>query len=243
MLDLFITLFIVTMLAGIATLIKYFKGEGMIAGYNTASPEDQKYMAEKGIGNFVGNYLYLLAAAILCGYLAKRAGFAWGQGLSWVLFAAIVIIMLIRARRFNPPGPPNRYSRLVLILSLTFVLLIAAGITWSALPSGYEFETGKFSITGAYGVSINYTDIESVRLDDKLPPIALKTNGLGLGPIAKGYFQTEKGESVRLFLRSNRAPFLYITIKSKHAPIIINCREPGQTTSLYNELKSRLDYK
>ncbi|MEN6328194.1 MAG: DUF3784 domain-containing protein [Syntrophomonas sp.] len=241
MVDLFITLFVVALLAGTATLIKYFKGEGMIAGYNTASSEDQKYMSEKGIGKFVGNYLYLLAAVILCGYLAKKAGFAWGHGLSWVLFTVIIIIMLIRARRFNPPGPPNRYSRVAVIVSIVFVLLIITGITWSALPSGYEFETGKFRITGAYGASMNYTDIESVRLDDQLPPIAMKINGVGLGPIAKGYFQTEKGESVRLFVRANRPPFLYITIKSKHAPIIINCREPQQTTALYKQLQYHID--
>jgi hypothetical protein len=71
--DLYITLFIVVLLAGIATVIKYFGGEGMIAGYNAASSAEQKYMSEKGIGTFIGNYLYFLAGIILAGTLSKKA--------------------------------------------------------------------------------------------------------------------------------------------------------------------------
>ena len=48
--DLYITLLVVFLLAGLATVIKYFGGEFLISGYNTSSADEQKYMKEKGIG-------------------------------------------------------------------------------------------------------------------------------------------------------------------------------------------------
>jgi len=240
MVDLFTTLFVVFLLAGLATLIKHGGAEGLIAGYNTASKEAQKYMAEKGIGKFTGNYLYLLAAIILAGYLAQKAGFPWGRDLSSALFTAVIIMMVIRARRFNPPGPPSRSSRLAFIAALIIVVMVAAGITWSALPPGFSFKGHELSISGAYGTGIKYGDIETVRLENKIAPITMRTNGLGLGPILKGHFQLESGDSVRLFLRSRRPPFVYIKLGSGSESVIINFSGPDQTIELYRELKSHV---
>ena len=137
--DLYITLLVVFLLAGLATVIKYFGGEFLISGYNTSSPAEQKYMKEKGIGAFVGNYLYLLAGIILAGYLVKKAGFVWGADISWALFVVVIVVMLIRARRFSPPASLStpksaRIRRISLWAGAVITIVVAGLITWNALP-------------------------------------------------------------------------------------------------------------
>jgi len=244
--DLYITLFIVALLAGIATVIKYFGGEGMIAGYNTASSAEQKYMSEKGIGAFMGNYLYLLAGIILAGYLVEKAGFVWGEDISWVLFVGIIVVMLIRAQRFNPPAsmitPQSAKNHQIGLWAGAIVTLtVAAIITWSALPTHFNLEAMQLKITGAYGLSINYSDIEDIHLQTEMPAVGMKTNGLGMGPILKGHFQVEGMGSALLFMRSAHGPVIIITLNNQSNPLLINFSDPAETTRLYQQLKSKTE--
>ena len=242
--ELYIILFIVILLAGLATVIKYFGGEGMIAGYNTASPAEQKYMAEKGIGAFTGNYLYLLAGIILAGYLSKKAGFVWGEDISWALFAVIIIVMLVRAKRFNPPvsmttAKSARTQKVGWWAGAIITLAVAGVVTWNALPTHFDLEAKQVKITGAYGFNINYSEIDNIRLQTEIPPVGMKTNGLNMGPILKGHFQVKGMGSARLFLRSAHGPVLIITLKDHSNPVLINFSDPSETTRLYQQLKSQ----
>ncbi len=241
--DIYITLFIVFLLAGLATVIKYLGGEGMIAGYNTASPAEQKYMSEKGVGAFMGNYLYFLAGIILAGYLSKKAGFIWGEDISWALFVVIIIVMLIRAQRFNPPtsmaAPQSaRTQKIGLWAGAIITIAVAGVVTWNALPTQFNLEASQLKITGAYGFNINYSEIDDIRLQTELPPVGMKTNGLGMGPILKGHFMVEGMGSARLFLRSAHGPVLIITLKDHSNPVLINFSEPSETDKLYQQMKS-----
>ena len=243
--DLYITLFIVVLLAGLATIIKYFGGEGMIAGYNTASPAEQKYMSEKGIGAFVGNHLYFLGGIILAGFLSKKAGFVWGEDISWALFVLIIIVMLIRAQRFNPPAsmatPQSaRTHKFGLWAGAIITIAVALMVAWNALPAQFDLEANQLKITGAYGVNINYSDIEEMSLRTEMPKVGMKTNGLNMGPILKGHFQVEGIGGARLFLRSTHGPVLILTLKCQSNPVLINFSDPAETTRLYQQLQSQI---
>ncbi len=242
--DLYITLFIVLLLAGLATIIKYLGGEGMIAGYNTASPAEQKYMKEKGVGAFIGNYLYFLAGIIMAGYLSKKAGLVWGVDISWALFAVIIIIMLIRARRFNPPTSMSttqsaRTQKISLWAGVIITLAVAGLVTWNALPTQFYLEAKQVKITGAYGLNISYSDIENINLQTEMPIVGMKSNGLNLGPILKGHFKVEGIGNARLFLRSAHGPVLIIILKDHSNPLLINFSDPAETAQLYKQLKSQ----
>ncbi|WP_054693546.1 DUF3784 domain-containing protein [Syntrophomonas palmitatica] len=231
MVDLFVTLFIVFLLIGLGTLIKYFGGEGLISGYNTASAEEQKYARQKGIGKFIGNYLYLLSAVILAGFLLQKAGVPWAAEISWAVFIIIVlIIMPIQARRFNPPGGLSRSARISTLIGLLIVVIVFGGIIRTALPPRISLGEDSFKISGAYGLTIKYSEIEKLELLEKLPAISMRTNGMATGPIAKGHFKLKEGGAVTLFLRSSTPPFLNITFKDGREMIIINfsnLKKPG----------------
>ncbi|MEN6463033.1 MAG: DUF3784 domain-containing protein [Syntrophomonas sp.] len=242
--DLYVTLFVVFLLAGIATIIKYFGGEFLISGYNTSSSAEQRYMKENGISTFIGNYLYLLAGIILTGYLIKKAGFIWGVDISWALFVVVIIVMLIRARRFNPPASQNTtksagIQKIGLWAGAIITLAVAGSITWNALPTQYHLEDKQIIITGAYGLNINYYDIDDIILQTEMPVVSKKINGLNMGPILKGHFTVEGMGSALLFLRSAHGPILIITFKDHSEPVLINFSDPAETNRLYQQLKSQ----
>lgn len=242
--DVYIYLLTVLFIAGLATIVRFFGGEGLIAGYNTASAEEKAYMKEKGIGKFVGNYMYGLAAIILTGFLLEKAGVRYAQDIAWAVFAVVIVIMLIRIRRFNYPGTRNSpQARRSLRLTLLILVIVAVLITWTAFPAGVDLQSDQFVISGVYGVSCRYSDIEQVQLIliEELPDINLRTNGLSLGPINKGHFQLEDGGSVLLYLRNRKPPFIHITFKSEQKPIILNYADPTLTTELFEELYAKVD--
>ena len=246
--DTYITLFIVLLLVGLATLIKYFGCESMIAGYNTASPAEQKYMSEKGIGAFAGNHLYLLAGIILAGHLLKKAGFVWSETISWVLFVLIIIVMLFRIQRFKPPASMStpqsvRTKKIGLGASAVITIAVLALVAWNALPSQFKLQDNQLQITGAYGLNIGYSEIDDIRLQTEMPAVGMKTNGLNLGPILKGHFNVEGMGSTRLFLRSAHGPICIITLKNNPSPVLINFSDPAETTWLFQQLKSHIGAK
>ncbi|MEA4924725.1 MAG: DUF3784 domain-containing protein [Syntrophomonadaceae bacterium] len=244
--DLYITLFIIFMLAGLATLIKYRGGEGWIAGYNTASSAEQKYMAEKGIGAFVGNYLYFLAGIILAGYIGKKAGLVWGEAIAWGLFTVTIMVMLIRAQRFQPPAAMTRpgsarIQKIALGVVGIILLAIAGLVIWGGLPPQFNLEDRQFRITGIYGMAIQYSAIDDIVLQADLPPVGMKIDGFNLGPVLKGQFQVKGWGSTRLFLRSPTGPVILITFKNHSSPMLINFSNPAATVQLYQQLKARLE--
>jgi len=241
-----VNLFIACFLAFLATIIKYFGGEGMIAGYNTASKAEQEYMSAQGIGAFVGNYIYFTALVLAGGYLAKRAGFTWGIELSWLLFTIVIFVMVFRAQRFAPPpemaNPKSaRLQKIVLVIVAVVIILAEGASIKGAWSPHYTFTNQAMQISGAYGTAISYSAIDDLRLEPQLPAIGYKSNGINMGPILKGYFQVDKLGSCLLFLRSASGPVIIITRQDKQEPVLINMPEPAQTRELYRQIQGRVD--
>lgn len=239
--EIYVVSFTVLLLVVLATIIRFFGGEMLIAGYNTASPEERAYMKEKGIGKFAGNYLYGLAAIILAGFLLKKAGLPYAQDISWAVFVVVILVMIIRVRRFNPPGPASPQRRRRLWLTFAIAIAVVVLVAWNAVPAGIELQAEQVTISGAYGTSFKYSDINQVQLLEELPEISMRTNGISLGPINKGHFLLEDGSSALLFLRNTKPPFIYITFNSEQKPILINAADSESTRNLYKELSDRLN--
>lgn len=237
--DMIVTLLVVFLLAGLATWIRFFGGEGMIAGYNTASAQEKAYMKEKGIGKFVGNYLYLLAGVIWAGYLLRLAGVHQAPNWSWAVFAVVIVIMLIQARRFNPPGPPSQQRRRTLLLALLVIVLTGVIVGWYALPPRVETGLDQLTIGGAYGTTVSYKEIKEVVLKDQLPPTELRTNGVSMGPTQKGHFQLKDGTGVLMFVQRSSAPVILIEFSTDRKTIILNQSNPQDTIWLYETIRER----
>ena len=222
-------------------LIKYFKAYGLIAGYNTAPREVKVQIDAKALGDFTGRQFMIAAFTPLLGYGLKRAGLVWGTEIGFGLLILIIIYTVIKARKFNPPTVKNKSATISILITLIIVIGVGAGIAWTARSPAFNLGSEQFTISGAYGVSINYNDIEELDLAAEIPPLSMRTNGLGLGPILKGHFQLEDQSKVLLFLRSARGPVLIIKRQTKPEMIMINCKDAAETRSLYHSLSKKLN--
>jgi hypothetical protein len=88
------------------------------------------------------------------------------------------------------------------------------------------------------GVHIQLDELNKVFLADTLPRITLRTNGLAIGAIRKGYFRApDLQQNVRLVFHSNNAPYLYIIYGDNDKHVILNFRNREKTREVYEKLK------
>ncbi|MDD4627114.1 MAG: DUF3784 domain-containing protein [Syntrophomonas sp.] len=241
MTELTINLIVCALLFFIGVLIKYSKAYYLIAGYNTAAPEVKEQIDAKALGDFMGRQLMIAAVTPLLGYGLKQAGLLWGMEVGLGLFILIIIYTVIKARKFNPPAVKNKSAGKDILITLIIIIALAAGIAWAAMPPAFNLENKQFAISGAYGVSINYNDIEELDLVTEIPPLSMRTNGLGLGPILKGHFHLEDKGKALLFLRSSSGPVLIIKRQTNPEMLMINCKNAAETRLLYNSLNKKLN--
>ncbi|NLX02939.1 MAG: DUF3784 domain-containing protein [Syntrophomonadaceae bacterium] len=241
MAELIINLIVCALLFFTGVLIKYFKAYGLIAGYNTAPREIKEQIDAKALGDFVGRQLMIAAFTPLLGYGLKRAGLIWGTEVGFGLLILIIIYTVIKTQKFNPPTGKNKSAAIGILITLIIVVGVGAGIAWTALPPDFNLESEQFTISGAYGISVNYSDIKELVLVDEIPPLSMRTNGLGLGPILKGHFQLEDKGKALLFLRSDSGPVLIIKPQTNREILMINSKDAAETRLLYHSLNDKLN--
>ena len=129
----------------------------------------------------------------------------------------------------------------IAILSTSLIL------TLSIIPITYVEPTVKIdkeniTINGLYGETLHLSEISRVILIDTLPPIKLRTNGISLGKINKGYFYVEKLGNIKLITHSLQKPYIYIETKQKKT-IILNFHKREKTNYLYTKLNYNVRIK
>jgi hypothetical protein len=77
-------------------------------------------------------------------------------------------------------------------------------------------------------------NIQEVKLLNEIPAVKWKSNGFGFASIRKGKFHLQNWGEGRLFLHSDNAPFIYL--KTNESYLLINYKDPGQTTQVYEQL-------
>lgn len=251
MAEIIIFLLISGLLLGLGIAIKYGKAYNLISGYNTSPAHEKEYMIAKGLGDFVGRQLMITAAAPILGLILHKSGFVWGIEAGMVLLLILVFYTVIAAQRFNPPPSDDptsikkaRSRKHLMIASMILTVLICAGVGVDiALVSRepqFTLEPTGMLISGSYGVSINYSDIDKIELKPALPEVGIKNHGLNLGPILKGHFDVKGLGPSLLFLRSNQGPVIII-YRPGRQPVLINFTDPQQTVDLYKQLQARTE--
>ncbi|SPF55209.1 conserved membrane hypothetical protein [Candidatus Desulfosporosinus infrequens] len=105
---------------------------------------------------------------------------------------------------------------------------------FSNKPAEYTIQGGNLKISGEYGEEIKLSDIVGISIKDQIPEIQLKTNGSGIGSMLKGYFKIKGIGQAKLFVDTQKPPFIFINIKSGLR--IVNTEEPSETDRLYKKL-------
>lgn len=169
----------------------------------------------------------------------------------WVLTAialAMIIPMFIAMKKHNGFGrdetgknpwrsemaskAASKATWVIIGLSMAFVALIFV------LSSRLEVTMGEESvkITGMYGREIPVSEIVSVELLEKLPPMT-RTNGSDVGKYMKGHFRLKNGEKCMAYI-CIEPPF--IELRTTNDLYYLNTSEKEKTIALFEELKNRL---
>lgn len=132
-------------------------------------------------------------------------------------------------------------SKILIAGIIAFILALTGGIAYSldynSKPVTVVITDRAIEIKGMYGLSIDRSTIKSIILQENLPAIRLRTNGLAVGSHLKGHFTMEAYGSVNLYIDRNIPPF--IVIQTDNQLIIINQASAADTKALYEAMAAK----
>ena len=177
---------------------------------------------------------------VIAGYfLFLRLG--WGD--HFVLFSGVMIILIgsvliIMRRKYRlPEGHKLLGGRLA---GIVFLLVFFSVMIYAAYPAKISADAERLVISGSYGLTIPFEEIDSVKLIGTKPLIWEQANGVGVGAYSRGYYESEMG-AVMQFVSSRKGPFL-VVYSQNQKPIIINRRNAAETERLYATLSSCVNF-
>ncbi|MRI63607.1 hypothetical protein EDM00_06340 [Ornithobacterium rhinotracheale] len=192
----------------------------------------------KKLNIFLGISMSLLFFAIYHWY---EVVYAYLSLLIYPIF--VYIFLMIKQPSFYYVKPKKYekedwiYAPYIGIFSIVGVfILLYVGTRNSEL----EVENDKIKITGIYETELNTNEIQSVSLVCQLPKIVERTNGFAFQGVLKGYFKTENGERVKLFINEEDKP-PFILIITKNGQKIYFSSDDKSDLELYKELKEKLN--
>jgi len=151
-------------------------------------------------------------------------------------------------RAVVPPGriahaldiaAPPTIARAVATVVVLVVATVLALLWIATRPIIVTTDNGTLAIAGGgYRVHVPLTDVKGVRLDEALPTLRSRTNGVGVGGELRGHFRLADGRAAQVFASREHPPF--ITVETSSDPIIVNMDNPASTRRLYDQLASRV---
>lgn len=234
-----INLLVALLFVALGAAVKYGKCYWLIAGYNTMPRHKKENVDAKGLGNFLGNAMFVLSALLLLAGIFSYLNVPCLPLLSWAVFYAVIIYMLAGAQRYDH-NPKTKSDRLVLAFAfgglVVIGLVVSLLIFTSSLPAKVSVEEGYIKIGGSYSLELPLTEVKEIVLTDEMPRVLHKVNGFDAGAVKKGLFQVEGLGAGRLFIHSARGPYLFIYTADSF--LILNFKDAQQTNKLYKELRS-----
>ncbi len=227
------------------------KGAFLISGFNMLTKEEQEKYDKVALCKFVGKMMFALSFSMVFWVLSQALNIKFLLYIGVALFFAFIIFMLIYVNTNNrfkidsssAKGKQHKVSIKPLILGL--IILLGVAIFLFILIDGTKKETeiiiqgNQIVFKGQYGVTVVLEEISDIQLKNDIPAIGIKVNGAGLGEIMKGEYKVEGLGTCRLFVHSEKGPYIYIMVDGKYT--IINFKDSAKTMAIYEELKKAVD--
>lgn len=222
-------------LIGIGFLVKAFPN--LISGYNTMFQKQKEKVDIEGLSTFMRNGLVVMGLVVIFGnYGLKLAG--QHALLDYFIPGVIligVVFLVFKAKKFDQNEGDLVKSKLKNVIVIVVIASVAMLIGYGTIPSKFEVSDDRITFSGKYGTEIEISNVETVSLINKMPPIKARTNGLGLGPIRKGFFSIEDQGKCRLLLHSFQGPFVKISTKDQGI-VFVNFKDQAKTELVYAEI-------
>lgn len=149
-------------------------------------------------------------------------------------------VKILKENELNLNAKRPRTYRSVFVIVVFLEALIAP-----ALFMNYSNEVivtdDAIEIKDEYAMTIPVSDIDTVMLVEKLPPIKTKTNGISTRKVNIGKFKMSDGEKANLYINKDVEMFIEIKLNahsSQHEAslIFINKQTVEETQSLYEDI-------
>jgi hypothetical protein len=228
------------------------KGSFLIAGFNMMAKEEQDQYDKAALCKFTGKMMFALAFSMVFWVLYQAFEIKFLLYIGVILFFASIAFLLIYANtgnRFRISSVPVEKKELKASAKLTMIgvaaVLVIAGVSFFLAINGTLKETeviiqdNQIVFKGQYGITENLKGITDVQLKNNIPAVGIKTNGAGIGEIMKGDYKVEGLGTCRLFVHSEKGPFIYMMADGKY--IIANFKDPAKTAAVYEEIKKAVE--
>lgn len=138
---------------------------------------------------------------------------------------------------YEKGGHSGLYLILILVAASIILPLILIVPMWQEPEAA--FTDTSMTITGMYGLTLNFSDIILSDTMQKLPSIRSKTNGYASRRLLKGHFRLQDHSKVMLFIHKGKPP--YIHLKTPDRNVWLNFENPSRTREVFITLQERID--
>ncbi|MDY0236886.1 MAG: DUF3784 domain-containing protein [Gudongella sp.] len=222
--------------------IKYFKWHFLISGYNTMSKDKKKNVDIDGLSKLMGNFLFLMSFILLFTGIMESLGYKLASLFAMMMIMPLTIILIIKAQKYdyNQKKKINK-TGLIAVISIVFgiFVIISGFLIVATLNPKVELRAGKIEVGGLYKRDIAFDDIKSLSLEETMPEVINKTNGMNIGYSLRGSFKLKGEENSTIFVQQNSPPFIHI--RTDDRLYIINFKEREMTIELYNRIKESIN--
>ena len=126
----------------------------------------------------------------------------------------------------------------VAIGSIIIIISVALVYVFGGRPANIEANDEGITITGMYGDTYLYEDIDEIKLISDEFEILDRTNGSNIGTMLRGHFTTTEFGAVILFIDTEIK--IYISIQMNDNIVIFNLPTVEETESFYQTLLAHM---
>ncbi len=238
-----INLAVTAVLLACGYLIKHRRWYWLIAGYNTASAAEKKNYDIAGLASFLGNGLFVLAGLWLAGALGQYLGRPVVFLVFIALFVCALIYIVFTSQKYHgDPRRPQRTTRIEVKIALALIISVSVFIggllVYGSRPAKLALHPGSVEITGMYGRDLPCEQVLEVTLKEALPQVRGKRDGFDFGSLLKGDFELQGMGKARLFLYTDRPPYIHLRLREGH--VWLNFPDRQATTEAFTRLSRHL---
>ena len=227
----------------IGLAVHIFRWYFLISGYNTMSKEKKANVDTEGLGRLMGIYSYVNGGVFIVMGVLQALGLKPVQTPAIVFFIISTVYLLIKAQKYdgniydkNGKLRKGAWKQFALPVGVIVIILIFVAVLmfFSSQSTKVTFLDEGIQIHGMYGDVYTWESIEAVKLMEELPTIEMRTNGSALGSNLKGHFRTRELGSVKLFVNTQKSPFIYL--ETDDGITIFNFNNADETQEIFREI-------
>ncbi|MGI6119489.1 MAG: DUF3784 domain-containing protein [Desulfosporosinus sp.] len=233
----------------IGLAVHIFKWYFLISGYNTMSKEKKANVDIKSLSRLMGLYSYVNGGIFIVMGILHALGLKPVITPAVVFFCISTVYLLIKAQKYdgnlydkNGKLRKGAGKQLALPVGIAIVTLIFVAVLmfFSSQTPKVTFGEEGLQIHGMYGEVYAWKSLEEIKLMEELPNIEMRTNGSALGSKLKGHFRTTELGAVKLFVNTQKPPFIYLRTEGRVT--IFNIGNADETKAMFDEISRQVKY-